>query len=201
MLCCSCGIYFSAAASSERRQHELGFEYRLGALYAAIKRSAHPAKHGMADLPLNIRNNLPCIGLVPAPIEVFGDYPQLDDKIAGQIRRFGLAALFAPEPQQGFFVLARDDASIRASNVWAPIGKVGASHCPTSQNDLKTFVQYKKDCYEVKRKTIELTRIVMFGSQAYANGLAVQGSQRAPRLDSARTRGCGPNRRGHDQAI
>jgi hypothetical protein len=51
-------------------------------------------------LPLNVRDRLPGAGLIPAPIEVFCDYPKLDDKIAGQIRWFSLTALFAPEPKQ-----------------------------------------------------------------------------------------------------
>jgi hypothetical protein len=58
----------------------------------------------MADLPLNVRYHLPGAGRIPAPIEVLGDDPQLDDKIAGQIRRLGLPALLAPEPQQGSLI-------------------------------------------------------------------------------------------------
>ena len=54
----------------------------------------------MADLPLDVRNHLARIGLIPAPIKVLRHHPELDDEIAGQILRFDLAALFPPEPQQ-----------------------------------------------------------------------------------------------------
>jgi hypothetical protein len=66
----------------------------------------------MTDLPLNVRDHLPGAGLLPAPIEVLRDYPKLDDKIAGQIRWFGLTALFAPEPKQRIFILAHDDPGV-----------------------------------------------------------------------------------------
>jgi hypothetical protein len=44
MLCWSCGMYFSAAASSEKdqRQHELGFEHGLRPLHNAIEGGSHP---------------------------------------------------------------------------------------------------------------------------------------------------------------
>ena len=53
----------------------------------------------MVDAFLNIPDHLPGIGLEPAPIEVLGDDPELDDEIAGQILGFNLAAFFAPKPQ------------------------------------------------------------------------------------------------------
>ncbi len=60
----------------------------------------------MMNPPLDVGQNLPGIGLVPAPIEVLGGEPKLDDEIAGKILRLGLAALLAPEPQQGGLVAA-----------------------------------------------------------------------------------------------
>ena len=54
----------------------------------------------MADGPLHVGDRLAGIGLIPAPIEVLGHYPKLDDEIAGEILRLDLAALFAPEPKQ-----------------------------------------------------------------------------------------------------
>ena len=69
----------------------------------------------MADLPLNVRYHLPGVGLIPAPIEVLGDDPQLNYKIAGQILRFGLPALLPPEPQQGGLIFAHDDPGVGTS--------------------------------------------------------------------------------------
>ena len=74
----------------------------------------------MHDPPLDIDDDLTGIGLIPAPIEVLGDYPQLDDQIAGQIRRFGLTAFFAPKPQQRLFILAHDDPGVRAADEATP---------------------------------------------------------------------------------
>ena len=46
---------------------------------AAIERSTG----NMANLPLDIRNDMARIGLKPAPIEVLGHHSKLDDEIAG----------------------------------------------------------------------------------------------------------------------
>ena len=62
----------------------------------------------MADLPLNVRNDLAGIGLVPAPIKVLSHYPELDDEIAGQVLWFDLATLFAPKPDQRPFIITHD---------------------------------------------------------------------------------------------
>jgi hypothetical protein len=37
----------------------------------------------MEDPPLDVRDELAGIGLVPAPIEFLGDEPKLDDEVAG----------------------------------------------------------------------------------------------------------------------
>ena len=53
----------------------------------------------MVDPFLDIGDDLPGIGFVPAPIEVLGDNAELNDEVAGQVLRLDLAALFAPKPQ------------------------------------------------------------------------------------------------------
>jgi hypothetical protein len=53
----------------------------------------------MPDLPLDICKDLAGIGLIPAPVQVLGRQPQLDDEIAGQILWLDLAALFLPKAQ------------------------------------------------------------------------------------------------------
>ena len=55
----------------------------------------------MPDVPLDVGDDLTGVGLIPAPIEILGHRPELDDEIAGQILRLDLAALLSPEPQQG----------------------------------------------------------------------------------------------------
>ena len=66
-------ILFDRRFFRERpRQHELGLEDGLAPLYTAIEGGGHPAQHGMADLPLDVRDHLARIGLIPAPIKVLG---------------------------------------------------------------------------------------------------------------------------------
>ena len=50
----------------------------------------------MSDMLLHVRDDLTGIGLVPAPVEVLRDGPELDDEVAGEVLRLGLAALLAP---------------------------------------------------------------------------------------------------------
>ena len=82
------------------RQHELGFKHRARALDQAIKRGPHPMQHRVADVPLDIRNDAPGIGLIPVPIKVLGHHSKLDNEIAGQVLRLDLAALLPPQPYQ-----------------------------------------------------------------------------------------------------
>jgi hypothetical protein len=98
------------------RQHELGLEHRIAALDPAVQSGPHPAQRRMTDSLLDVGDHLPGIDLVPAPIEVLGRKPELDHEIARQVLRFNLTALFAPEPDQGGFIVAHDDPSIRAAN-------------------------------------------------------------------------------------
>jgi hypothetical protein len=41
----------------------------------------------MADLLLEIGNDLTGIGLVPAPVQLLGDEPKLDNEVAGEVFR------------------------------------------------------------------------------------------------------------------
>jgi hypothetical protein len=75
----------------------------------------------MLDVPLDVADDLTGIELVPAPVEVLGDGSELDDEIAGEVLRLGLAAFFAPEPKQGQLVIAHDDPSVRPPDETAAI--------------------------------------------------------------------------------
>ena len=70
----------------------------------------------MLDLPLDACNNLASIALEPAPVEVFGDRPELDEEVVGEIFRLDLAALLAPQAEEGGLVVAQDDAGVRAAD-------------------------------------------------------------------------------------
>ena len=100
-------MYFSAAASSENDQGSMNLASNTAPVastrpssVAAIQRSG-----GMPDLPLDVRDDLTGIGLVPAPVELLGDQAELDDEVAGQVLWLDLAALFPPQPQQGGLVV------------------------------------------------------------------------------------------------
>ena len=110
-------VFFGRRLFGERPgQHELGFEHRPAALDAPVERRRHPAERRMADLPLDIGDDLPGIGLVPAPVKLLGDHPELDDEVAGEVLRLDLAAFFPPQPQQGGLVVAHDDPGVRAAD-------------------------------------------------------------------------------------
>ena len=91
-------MYFSAAASSENDQGSMNLASKTAPVastrpssVAAIQRSA-----GCQILALDIREDLAAVGLEPAPVQVFGRKPKLNDEIAGQILRLDLAAFLLP---------------------------------------------------------------------------------------------------------
>ena len=86
------------------RQHELGFEYRSGSGHDAVESSGHPRDGRVPHQALDVSDGSPCIALVPGPVEVLGGVPELYDQVAGEVLRADLAALFAPEPNEGGFV-------------------------------------------------------------------------------------------------
>ena len=105
------------------RQHEFGLEDRITALHPSIERRPHPAQDRVADLALDVDDHLAGIGLIPAPVQVFGCQPKLDDEVARQVLRLDFAPFFAPEADQGGFVITHDDPGVRAANeVTAGVG-------------------------------------------------------------------------------
>jgi hypothetical protein len=51
----------------------------------------------MHEPMLDAFDGLPGIALVPMPIEGFRHYAELDDEVAGEVLRLGLAPLLAPQ--------------------------------------------------------------------------------------------------------
>ena len=118
MLCCSCGIYFSAAASSENDHGSMNLASNTAPLastrpsrVAAIHRSA-----GWRTLSLDVGDDLPGIGLVPAAVKLLGGQAELDDEVAGEVLRLDLAPLFPPKAKQGRLVIAHDDPGVGAAD-------------------------------------------------------------------------------------
>ena len=129
MLCCSCGMYFSAAASSENDQGSMNLASNTASLTLdpPVECGRHPAQRRMEDLALDVGDDLTGIGLVPAPVKVFGDDPELDDEVAGQVLRLDLAAFFPPQPQQGGLIVAHNDPRVRAADEVAASSRIQPS--------------------------------------------------------------------------
>ena len=75
----------------------------------------------MADPLLDVGDDLPGIGLVPAPVKLLGGEAELHDEVAGQVLRLDFAALLPPQPQQGGFIIAHDDPGVGAADERAAI--------------------------------------------------------------------------------
>jgi hypothetical protein len=69
----------------------------------------------MAELPLDIRDDVTAIGLIPAPVKVFGREAELNDEIAGEVLGFDLAPFFLPWADESRFILTHDDPGVRTS--------------------------------------------------------------------------------------
>src|SRR5215831_14024064 len=74
MLCWSCGMYFSAAASSEKDHSsmELGLEHRLRALHDSVEGGHHPRNCRMPDPALHVADPPAGVALIPGAIELLG---------------------------------------------------------------------------------------------------------------------------------
>jgi hypothetical protein len=79
------------------------------------------------DLALDVGDAPPGIALVPGAIELFRRSPELYDQVAGQVLRFRLSPLLAPELDQGRFVATHDDPGVRAADEGAPAQRPGMS--------------------------------------------------------------------------
>jgi hypothetical protein len=71
----------STASDHRPGQHEFGLENRPGRLDPAVERCRHPPDRWMPNLPLDIGDDLPGIGLVPAPVQFLG--VRLPEKSSG----------------------------------------------------------------------------------------------------------------------
>ena len=118
MLCCSCGMYFSAAASSENDHGSMNLASNTAPLastrpssVAAIQRRA-----GCRTCRWTSVMTCPVLASYQRRLRSSVASAELDDEIAGQVLRLDLAALFPPEPQQGGLIIAHDDPGIRAAD-------------------------------------------------------------------------------------
>src|SRR5882672_10237613 len=95
----------------------------------------------MADPALDIGNDLPGVELVPAPVQILGDGPKLDDEVPGEVLRLDLAPLLPPQPHQSDLIVAHDDPGVGAADegtaVLLPLFPHGVFHAfPPRRNDV-----------------------------------------------------------------
>ena len=85
----------------------------------------------MPDLLLHVPDGLPRIGLVPAPVEVLGHGPKLDNQVAGEVLRFDFTTLLTPKAKEGRLSLSHNGAGVRPADEIAAVGGLEHSvHAP-----------------------------------------------------------------------
>src|SRR5438309_7594899 len=82
ILCWSCGMYFSAATSSENDHGSMNLASKTAPVCSTIpSRVAAIQHHRVLDPLLHLRNDVPAIAFKPMPIEGLGHEAKLDDEI------------------------------------------------------------------------------------------------------------------------
>ena len=76
---------------------------------------------GCLTLRLDRGDGMPGVALVPDPVEVLGDHPELDDEVCREVLRPDLAPLLLPQPDQGLLVLPHDDPGVGAADEVAAV--------------------------------------------------------------------------------
>jgi hypothetical protein len=118
----------------------------------------------MADPLLDVCDNPPGVGLVPAAVQLLGGKAELHNQVAGEVLWVYLAAFFAPQPQQSGLIVAHDDPGVRAADEVSPGGDF-ACWC-------HSFYPYEKFrnidylCFwqKVNRFSMELWESLNFGT-------------------------------------
>ena len=109
---------FSAAASSENDQGSMNLASNTAPVSFddAVQGRRHPRDRRVLDATLDVVRPAAGVALVPGAIEVLGHGAELDDQVAGQVLRLGLASFLPPEADQGGFIAAHDDPGVRAAD-------------------------------------------------------------------------------------
>src|ERR1700686_604970 len=123
ILCCSCGIYFSAAASSENDQGNMNLASNTAPVpstrpsrVAAIHRSA-------GCLTCRCTSVITClvVGLIPAPVQLLSDHAKLNKEVPREILRLDITPLLLPQPHQGGLIASHDDPGVGPADEGAAV--------------------------------------------------------------------------------
>ena len=127
MLCWSCAMCFSAAASSENDQGSMNLASNTAPLASTIPSRVAPIQRltGWRTCRCTCVTAWPLLRSYQSRLRCSVTDAELDDEIIREVLRLLLAALLAPEPQQGGLVLAHDDPGIRAADEAPPVPESG----------------------------------------------------------------------------
>jgi hypothetical protein len=110
-------------------QHELGLEHGVEGVDEAVQRRREVSMDRVLDPALDMGYGSTSVAFVPGPIQRLGGAPELDNEVATQIRRLGLAALLLPQPDQRRLVRAHYDPRVRAAEEVAAILFLRSANC------------------------------------------------------------------------
>src|SRR5829696_9118026 len=120
MLCCSCGMCFSAALSSVKAQGSMNLASKT-----AVSSSTTPSRVA----PIHSRRGSRMkrwtppkrrLALEPAPVQILRGAAELDEEVAGQVLWLDLAALLFPQPNERILVRSEDNPCVRAADIRSP---------------------------------------------------------------------------------
>ena len=129
MLCWSCGMYFAAAASSEKYQGSMNFdfEHRAVRLNAAVRRGASQRTVGWRTCFWTSLMTSPVLASYQRRFRSLGDQAELHGEVPREVLRLDLAALLSPQPDQRGLVITHNDAGVRAADEVAATGRTSLS--------------------------------------------------------------------------
>ena len=102
------------------REHELGFENRPRALDHAVQCGGQKPDHGVLDPPLDGRDDLAGVALKPMPVECFGRYPELDERLPDRSSGSASPRFSRQRRREGGLITSHNDPGVRSADEAAP---------------------------------------------------------------------------------
>ena len=114
MLCWSWAMCFSAAASSENDHGSMNLASNTAPVASTMPSNVAARKRitGCCTRRWTSVTTCPVLRSYQCRLRASVASPELDDEVAGEVLRLGLAALLPPEAEQGGFVVAHDDPGV-----------------------------------------------------------------------------------------
>ena len=121
---------FSAAACSENDQGSMNLASNTAPLPATMPSRVPPIhrRTGCRSRYWTHSTVCPVLRSNQCRLRASVNEPELDDEVAGQVLRLGLAPFLAPQAHQGGFIVAHDDAGVGAADEAAPADGLAKSY-------------------------------------------------------------------------